>query len=190
MSTNIDMARRLPLRYQQFSFERVTQHESFDIVREYGNGLRSFCKQGVGLALLGPNGCGKTGALAMLHRRVEAEFPQWGAKDRMWCRARDIALTYGYFNTDQTFDEDVDSLYNTARWLVIDELGRETDIKNFDRRMHSLLSSRRDNLCITCFTSNMSLENIQATYGEGFASLLHETCILASVEGPDRRKNT
>ena len=189
MSDTIDMARKLPLRYQQFSFEQITESASFDIVREYLGDLRGFIKKGVGLALLGPNGCGKTGALAMVQQRLLAELPQWGAKDRMWCRARDIALTYGYFKVDITFDEDVDVLYNTARWLVVDELGRETDIKNFDRRMHSLLSSRRDNMCVTCFTSNMDMTKIRDTYGEGFASLLYETCIVATVDGPDRRRS-
>lgn len=187
MSDVIDMARRMPLRYQAFSPDRLTGEPSFNIVREYLANIRQNCRNAVGLALLGPNGCGKTGAMAILHKAVEKAVPHWGAKARMWCRARDIATSYGYFKSDSTFDEDVDTLYNEARWLVVDELGRETDIKNFDRRMHSLLSSRRDNLCTTCFTSNMTLDKICEVYGEGFYSLLHETCIVAVVSGPDRR---
>jgi DNA replication protein DnaC len=105
----------------------------------------------------------------------------------MWCRARDIATTYGYWLQDETFDEPVDSLYNSAKFLVVDELGREQDVKNFAQRMHSLLSVRRDNLLVTCFTTNLSLEKVGNVYGAGFYSILHETCFACSAQGPDRR---
>ena len=183
----IDMVRKLPKRFETYTIDKLTDNASFAYVRGYIDNLSNNLKTGKGLFLYGANGIGKTGALACVHHAVKARRIEWGAKERMWCRARDIALSYGYFYTDETFDESVDHLYNTCAWLVVDELGRESDIKNYERRLHSLLSSRRDNMVVTSFTSNLSLMKIQEIYGNGFYSMLHETCYIVECDGPDRR---
>src|SRR6476646_8219009 len=96
----------------------------------------------MGLLLMGPNGSGKSGALAALHNLAKTIPQLSSSKYTMWCYARDVARTYEYGLIDQTFDDYVDDMYEEAKWLVIDELGRESDIKNHDRRMHALLRKR------------------------------------------------
>lgn len=183
----IEMARKLPKRFETYSINKMTDTSSFAYVQAYVDDIDNNLKKGIGLLLIGSNGIGKTGALASVHQIVRERRVGWGAKERMWCRARDIALNYGYFYIDETFDETVDNLYNTCEWLVVDELGRESDIKNYERRLHSLLSSRRDNLAVTSFTSNLTLQKIEELYGRGFHSMLHETCWIVQCDGPDRR---
>jgi len=184
----ISMARSIPSKYSAFSLSELTSTPTFDGVRSYADNIKSHLSKKRGLLLVGANGIGKTGALASIHNLLATVRPMWGVKERMWCRARDIAKTYEYGHFDETFDEPVDELYNSCAWLVIDELGREADVKNFEHRMHSLLSSRRDNMKITSFTSNLSLSQIRNIYGEGFYSILHETsAFIIECDGPDRR---
>jgi DNA replication protein DnaC len=185
---DILMERKLPAHYKDFSEASITKGHGFEAVLHYVVDIRTMLKKGIGLCLLGPNGAGKSGALAVAFKRAKAICPAWGAKDAMWCSANAIATSYGYNAMDQQFDEPVDALYNNARFLVVDELGREASIKNADHRQFNLLSQRRNNNTITCYTSNMNLDKILSTYGEGFHSLLHERCMIVTVGGPDRRR--
>lgn len=184
----IDMARKLPARLQEATVEGITADPSFDPVREYLAHLEANIRKGMGLLLCGPNGAGKTGAMSAVFQEVKRRWPGMGAKNLMWCRARDIALSYGYFKTDSTFDEPVDRLYEGSRVLVIDELGRESDIKNYNMRMHNLFGIRRDNRRVTSFTSNLPPDQLAIKYGPGFMSLLAETCLVVQVGGDDRRQ--
>lgn len=192
MTREIDISRRLPDRLAKYTLEGITPDLSFDPVRAYHQKLHEYVKAGVGLCLSGPNGSGKSGAQAAIFSFLRLAKPNWGSREKMWCRARDVASTYGYFMNDQEFDQPIDDLYEKAKYLIIDELGRETDIKNFDSRMFSLLGVRRDNNLVTGFTTNLSLGegtgSIHDKYGVGFYSTLHETCVLVSVGGKDRRR--
>lgn len=190
----IIMKRRMPEKYKSCGLGGVPAGEAWDTIRRYEAQL-SKQRPTVGIVLAGPNGVGKSGAMAVLHKEANCKYPHWASRHLMWANARDIALSYGYYKTDIVFDEDVDSLYESAKWLVVDELGKESDIRNFDRRMQSLLRCRSENNVVTHFTTNLSLEeneNDQGTvlglYGKSFWSLLHETCILVSVDGEDRRR--
>src|SRR6185369_6687723 len=94
----------------------------------------------------------------------------YGSKTLMWCRADDIAQSYGYDKTDATFDDPVDKLYEGARVLFIDELGRETDVKNSDRRILRLFHRRYDNRRVTNFTTNLTFDELEKQYGESLVS--------------------
>jgi DNA replication protein DnaC len=195
MNQYIDMTRRLPLRLEKVCTEQgLTRQSSFTPVLDYLNRVGFYLGRRVGLCLSGPNGIGKTGALMVAVKRIRQIREGWMSREIMWTTARDIAREYEYGNLDNTFDDSVDTLLETAELLVIDELGRECDIKNFERRMLALLRKRVDNRKTTLIATNLSLSvepnlpNIKNVYGEAYWSLLHEACLMVTVEGPDRRK--
>jgi DNA replication protein DnaC len=190
----VTLARQMPPAYKSFTTARASRDKSFDPIRQYHKDMAVNFLNGVGVMMSGPNGVGKTGWLAVLFMYAVKLYPQWGVHQRLWLRARDVAQTYGYHLQEQEFDYPVDSLLQEAKILVIDELGRESDIKNFDRRMHNLIQRRVENRRVTLFTTNLSLDadpekpgTVRTVYGEGFWSLLHQSCLAVTVSGPDRR---
>ncbi len=196
MQGEILAPRSLPKKYADCSIEQVSSGLEWNSVRDYYNSPGKYLHHGVGLVLSGPNGCGKTGAAAVLYKKVKESRPSWGSRNVVWASSRDIATYYGHYLTEGVFDIPVDEFYNTAKWLVIDELGRESNEKNFDRRLYSLLKARSDEKLTTLFTTNLSLRDnpedrntVVGLYGNSFYSLLHEACVLVSVIGDDRRRN-
>lgn len=192
---SIRMTRLIPPKYRSYSADALPTDPSFNEVKRYHRELDEYFRHGVGLLLSGPNGVGKTGFLAVLFRYATRRYPQWGVADRVWTRARDVAQQYNYNYWEAEIGVPVDVVFQEAKLLVVDELGRESDIKNFDRRMHNLLQRRTESGLVTMYTTNLSLDaepgkpgTVRTTYGEGFWSLIHQSCMVVTVGGPDRRK--
>lgn len=182
-----NIPRKLPQRMRKYRLDGVSADPSFGIVREYATSIKRQVRLGNGLFLYGANGCGKSGALAALWNEMRKACPQIGASERIWCRARNIARTYEFNYVDAEFDERFDDIFETAKWLVVDELGRESDVRNYERRMCNLLAVRVDNRLVTHFSSNFTPDQLKEMYGLGFVSLLHEATAIVPVSGPDRR---
>jgi len=194
-SEDPSLTRKLPSKFEGYTFEGLSRHESFEPVRSYLETLRLNIRNKTGLLLSGPNGAGKTGFLVMAHKMAAQLFPQWGAAQMIWTRGTAIATEYQYGHYDEELGDSFDDILHRAPWMVIDELGREAHVKNAERRMHSLLQRRIELGRVTLFATNLSLNDrlnepgtVRTVYGEGFWSLLHEACMAVTVANVDRRK--
>lgn len=75
----------------------------------------------------------------------------------------------------------------TTRLLFIDDIGYEAK-KVFDHYpIPELIRERYDNKRITCFTTNMSMEEIKAEYGVSVEDKLNEMCTIIKFEGQSKR---
>ena len=74
-----------------------------------------------------------------------------------------------------------------VRVLVIDDLGKEYGSKYDDSSFDEILRLRYDKGLPTIITTNVSLENWEAKYGEAMGSFAHEAFVRVPIIGSDLR---
>jgi DNA replication protein DnaC len=195
------LPRTLPEGYKGYSLEGVPRGGGFERVHEYASRIREEVKLGRGLFLSGPNGVGKTGALAVIHKLSGQTHPRWASWDRLWCCAHHVGRLYERGKWDSEASQSIDELLENAPWLVIDDLGRER--KSAMPAMANLLDVRLSNKLVTSYTTNLRVEDerddegnvvepseIRQVYGDRFVSRLASACVVIGIEGADRRLAT
>jgi DNA replication protein DnaC len=142
-------------------------------------------QQGYSLLLHGSNGVGKTWASCAI------------AKEALKFTANVIyismpTLIQVYIDRPR-FSDDFTWEQVLANWhlLVLDDLGKEyrgSGSGHSENRIQALIRDRVQKLKSTVISTNLSLDDIEQTYGESFASLVLEYEIL-HVPGYDLRRN-
>jgi DNA replication protein DnaC len=164
--------------------------EQMRIPLEYWASAASNAKKGIGLLLSGPNGCGKTYALAAFTNaltKIDSEFANA-------TKALTRYMSFDGKEWDETRNQSFDCTLETVDWLVLDDLGKEYRGGKLQEqmtfRLGALLRARSENLKITHISTNIyPAKGVREIYGDSIASLLLEMCKIVEITGLDRRAN-
>lgn len=177
---------RTPKRFANARVEDLDK-KAFAKVLEYWENRVAYFRKGVGLVLSGPNGVGKTHALAAITnglQRIDSEF------------VPAVKAIEAYSQFDDVWDEYREQPYahtlETVSWLVLDDIGKEYRGGKLQEqatfRLGSLLRTRSDACLVTHISTNLfPAKRIREEYGDSVASLMNETMIAVEVAGKDRR---
>jgi len=141
--------------------------------------------QGMGFepAFFGPVGSGKTFALLALRDARPSEYVDWQEF------LADVRIHYGMQTEDAQYFDPIRWASAYAGALLIDDVGSERDpnghdIAAFDRivRARAAIGSPLS------FTTNLSIDELQARYGVALTSRLGRMCHFIEMTGGDRRQ--
>lgn len=157
----------------------------------YAKSLRGNLKEGRGLLLLGQHGAGKTHQACALAICALAITPRV-----LFMTAADLIDTYRPKERVPMFDPDYGvtlvQAFRNRDLLVIDDLGTEykgSESGFAEQTLINLIRYRTGAKKATVLTSNYSPEQIGTIYGDGFRSLLAESCLPILIKGEDHRRN-
>lgn len=142
---------------------------------------------GIGLALFGANGIGKTYIAALLCKlawqKVGAASYLISADELKDCWIEDKLPEPGATET-------VTNRVKRLSFVVIDDIGKEhrTASGFSESKFGSLLRHRVKHKLTTVLTSNLSVEEFTAVYGLSVKGLLQESGVILSFDGPDMRE--
>lgn len=141
-----------------------------------------------GLLLWGPVGAGKSYALAALARYYAIR----GLSVRR-ITYRELCLKLrASFVDKSTSEADILRPYFNAHILIIDDIGTAhtggTESDYSQEVLLHIVDTRIENMRPTFLSSNLSIENIEAAFGQGTGSRLHSFMILR-INGEDRRRS-
>jgi len=177
---------RTPKRFAGAKMEDLDP-KAFAKVIQYWESRVAHFRKGVGLVLSGPNGVGKTHALAAMTnglKRIDSEF------------VSAVKAVEAYSQFEDAWDESRDQPYawtlERVPWLVLDDWGKENRAGKLQEqtifRLGSLLRTRSDACLVTHISTNLfPAKRIREEYGDSVASLMNETMIAVEVAGKDRR---
>lgn len=143
-------------------------------------------RHGNSLYIHGPTGSGKTYLAAALLRedlrdKKEAE---------MITLIELLSMIRGSFKDSADMSElELVEKYTTIECLYIDDLGTEKITDWALSTLQLIMDKRWGNLMQTTFTSNLSMEELSAVYGERISSRIKGTCQLLKVPEIDLRSN-
>lgn len=194
----------LPKRFQHAHMKELDAEVFGDSVIAYGRKLAKNVEAGRGLCLSGPPGVGKTYAAAALTNRL-IDRTVGGAPLIVFETAYTLVERYApivphadTFNT--TRDEPWTKTYESAAWLVINDLGKNYRAGKLQEQLvykvGRLLRTRAEAMLVTHITTNVPLAkragvaNFSEVFGDSVWSLMAETMYAYEVEGPDRRVGT
>lgn len=169
----------VPLAYREISLELVREPQA-KVVKKYVEGMPLFLERGIGLLFWGEYGSGKTGAAALLLKRI-AELGKTG----LWVFASDIpkfVIEKTMFDPPQSFEERM----LVVDLLVIDELILKSKRDAFSDTVVEMIFRRRlAERRATCITTNLSPKKLQEEY-PAFANVLKESIFPVKFEGDFR----
>jgi DNA replication protein DnaC len=185
---------RLPERYWAAKVSGIsasiegTELTLQDIVRKYLGKLDEVFAKGYGLALVGDNGLGKTGAAACV--AMEARRQGYTVLFLEAARIREAVIERTAFDEHSTLMERA----REVDFLIIDDLGKGTsDSKGFlQAALDELVRSRAARLAVTLITTNMTPKRLIET-GElkkSTAAQLSEAALVVQLKGKDLRRET
>lgn len=137
---------------------------------------------GEGLFFQGPLGTGKT----MLATLVLKEFLKKGYS--VYAKTFEQALrmfTAGWYSEDDR--KYFHKKFVTSQVLLLDEIGREHKTKLTEATFDSILRTRVHESRPTFITTNMTIEDMESTYGSSALSLLKECSLYHLFDGADFR---
>lgn len=91
-----------------------------------------------------------------------------------------------YDNPDPEFDEELD-MVNKCKLLIIDDIGAEKPSEWVRERLLSFINTRVSNGLSTIYTSNLSLEELEAKMGSRVVSRIKGSTKEIQLSGSDRR---
>jgi len=183
---------KIPKRFKTASMATLDK-EQFGMVIEYSSHASGYTRKGRGLLLSGPPGVGKTWAIAALMHAA-------GYKNT-FVTAPDLFDSYKSFG-EQAYSsyhgQPWDEVFERTPWLVLNDLGKEYRAGNMGEqvvyKLGRLLRARSERGLVTHITTNILLtkndaddETLDFVYGSSIMSLLRETMVAYTVDGPDRR---
>lgn len=149
----IKAASGIPLRYQSVNFDTFIQNrdnvKSFSTVKKYVQDFEKHRKNGAGLLLSGPCGCGKTYLACAAANALAEQF--YGNIFRKIGQIYDEAIqNYGV----------IPELYKNATLLIIDDFGAENATAAKQATLLKLIDARYDAMKPIIITSNLTFQEI------------------------------
>jgi DNA replication protein DnaC len=189
---------QLPARFRDANLDEIDRGQ-FEFVFEYRANLHANVRDGYGLLVSGPAGVGKTRALAALtvaYARRATKMTSWHFET-----VPELLEKYRPLSVAQPRDEfrsqSWTETYETVRWLVLNDLGKEYRAGKMHeqqvQKLGRLLRLRTERRLVTHITTNLPLypkvgvASFEAVYGESIWSLVHECMGGYDVWGEDRR---
>lgn len=183
--------------------QHPSQEVAKEAVRDYIENLDARRETGRGLALMGPNGVGKT----LLASLVLAAAERAGYRIEAIESSSYVQLNQDYWQAGglvrQGFDDyeprlaklrhHLGSISGTIRrsadWVLLDDIGREPTAESgwSAKQLFDVLRARHNRGLPFLVTSNLPLGDLGRVYTEGFTSLLAEATTLLVVIGDDYR---
>lgn len=158
-------------RYWPATLDGLTKDQA-TAVQPYLSRLESCLKAGIGLYLWGNNGTGKSYITAALCMEV---WRTWRVKS--FCvTAAELKESWIEDRPLGDRDESVVQRSETARFLVIDDIGKEHRAASgfAETKFGALLRLRSRSKLVTSLTSNLNPKEFGAIYGESAADLSKE----------------
>ena len=168
------------LDFNTFPVDDPDKRSALELAKAYADN-----PQAGSLLLLGDFGTGKTGlAIAILKARLAAHVPS------LFVRVPDlldrIRATYNRDST-VTYDEVIESVRNVP-FLVLDDLGAESQTPWVIEKLYQILGHRHDYLLPTVYTTNLTLDQLEARLGERIFWRIVEDCQQVVVGGRNLRE--
>jgi len=150
--------------------------------------------EGFGIIFVGPSGVGKTRLACYVLEAMAAKGAQIecievssyvGLHQDAWSRQR-----AEQWEEWAEVKEHLDFIRNRARFLLLDDLGREHESVSgwSNEQMFDLLRYRWNRGKPTIITTNLPYQSLTDRYTEGFTSFLSEITIPIVMEGEDYRR--
>lgn len=179
---------------------RWPDHEAaLKTVKSYIEGLRENRARGHGLTFLGLTGVGKTFLASMVLKEATAQgysvesievdnYATLLHNKMMWSDMDEDDLAY-------KSHQHITRIRSKVDFLLLDDVGREHDPKTGPQRgagwsgsqLFNLIRHRSNRLRPCLLTTNLTMEELDLRYGEGFSSLLHEATDIIVIEAEDHR---
>lgn len=187
----------LPERYWETEVERIPngpaddpdgeRHDKYrarDKVKRYLDNLYEMRTRGVGLLFLGPNGRGKTAALA----HVLKAFRSHG-QSALYVRSEPLRSAR-IDKVNFSRDYDLWEFAEIADVLLLDDVGKEYTSEESDWSetvFESFLRGRYSKRRVTLMASNMTLDDLKDRYKTSTLSVLKSMVSVQEVRGPNQR---
>lgn len=160
-------------------------------VREYADALEAYRDAGIGMALFGEVGNGKT-HIAIGIGKIACALGHSVAFVTLADALDDLRATYERGNSKQggghrdRSDDLLDRLFN-ADWLILDDLGIESDTSWAREKVYQIVNRRWLANKPIIVTTNKSPEELARRLGEGLISRLWGDGIVLHFRGEDYR---
>lgn len=175
---------------KRYQIGKVHQNASLDEVAKINEGIAQFGKDWIknprrpSLFLSGSPGCGKTHFQFALFKALMEQGR--APSDFLFIRSDDLdnqlLKAINEKNEEWTLQ-----MYKDVRFLFIDDLGTERVSDRIIKQYYHIIDRRMDNLKVTVFSSNISLDKIAENLGDRIASRL-EMAIEVKFPKRDLRK--
>lgn len=171
------------------------------MVLDYAKSLQVNVSSGVGLLISGPPGVGKSYAMAALTRYYMERLRPGRLPSVVYHTIYEVNDRYAPVVGNSPFDDERGQswtkTYETCKWLVLNDLGKEYRGGKYAEQMAykvgRLLRARSERALVTHVTTNLPLASstvstFSTTYGDSIWSLTAEMMQRYEVDGPDRRE--
>lgn len=150
------------------------------------------------LIIAGPVGTGKTliAVRAARSLALESDYcPRWEGDHFYKCRKNIRFISAPLvldelrrqFGKEQRDDEALENLFVRPDILFLDDFDKVYPTDWSRERLWLILDARMVKGVPTCITSNLSIDGIDAKYGDAIASRLANNCRLIELDGEDQR---
>lgn len=180
----------LPSLYKNCTLDNFTGNEKLiSVVREY-------LKKRESLFITGKTGCGKTHLAAAIVREIPTKIKCVGPWDKQQVIDGTVFITApellmkaraSFSEGAKMREEEIIDHYGGCDLLCLDDLGAEKTTEYSITTLYLIIDRRIRNEMQTIITTNLSLDEIEATLGARIASRLAEMKII-KINMPDYRK--
>lgn len=184
---------RMPINYQ-YNISLIPEREDlpkFEELRDFMENILKNVEAGKGLYIWGKNtGCGKTSwackIMSYYFRKIAFRSGLENEGLHIFLPTFLEELRLSYDNSDPEFEEEL-GMIKKCKLLIIDDIGAEKPSDWVRERLLSIINTRVSNGLSTIYTSNLSLNELEAKMGNRVVSRIKGSTKEIHLTGADRR---